>query len=622
MRVVKDNHRTSENNLRQSVEYLSVLVRVAVALAAVGVRRHVHGVPRSRLTVRLGRLVAGVLRVFSAVIVLLLRLLGVASPLLVLGTLVLAVARLFVFGALMLAIPRLFIALVATIVVLLAIALVSTVASLLSIALVATVVALLPITLIMVGAWLVRSVVSSVIAPCVTLLLAVAVTALLIAVTLVLTISLRLAITLLAVSLFGTVTLLAVTLIRLTAIALVATIPLIAIALVATIALIAIALVTTVSLVATIATLLSIALVATVATLSIALIATITALMTITLVATITTMLSIALVSAIAITLWLAVPITLLLAISIALLLMTISILLAIALVAVALVATVATLLPITLLIAVLLAVTRLVPIAVLLAVAVMLLAVAAAVVCPLRSLGGEVVLAVPKHAGADRSVGRVAPARNGLVRDLDGEVLLAALRQKFLELVVHVLGPGNALPVIGVEDALHLDVFLLALFPVPRQVANPRPRARLSDEQAAGPHALVLAQDRIPAEPAAAADCAQADDIIGLVFMRAVSCDVFVDDGLFLHLLRKEGEDAGVVPAGREGVKLLLVVADDELSWVETESIHPGINLLGRHNSRGGQGSDGHEGDEDGRPQDGRRGRHLGGRWRRRWSC
>ena len=56
MRVVKDDHRTSENNLRQSVEYLSVLVRVAVALAPVGVRRHIHGVPRSRLTVRLGRL--------------------------------------------------------------------------------------------------------------------------------------------------------------------------------------------------------------------------------------------------------------------------------------------------------------------------------------------------------------------------------------------------------------------------------------------------------------------------------------------------------------------------------------------------------------------------------------
>merc|ERR1719277_2273307 len=293
---------------------------------------------------------------------------------------------------------------------------------------------------------------------------------------------------------------------------------------------------------------------------------------------------------------------------------MTISILLAIALVAVALVAvalvaTVATLLPITLL----------------LAVAVVLLAVAAAVVCPLRSLGGEVVLAVPKHAGADRSVGRVAPARNSLVRDLDGEVLLSALRQKLLELVVHVLGPGNALPVIGVEDALHLDVFLLALFPVPRQVANPRPRARLSDEQAAGPHALVLAQDRIPAEPAAAADCTQADDIIVLFFMSAVRCDVFVDEGLFLHLLGQEGEDAGVVPAGREGVKLLLVVADDELSWVETEiiwveSIHPSIQ--GRHNSRGGQGSDGYEGDEHGRPEDGRRGRHLGGRWRRRWSC
>merc|ERR1711884_883029 len=307
---------------------------------------------------------------------------------------------------------------------------------------------------------------------------------------------------------------------------------------------------------------------------------------------------------------------------------MTISILLAIALVAVALVAValvaVALVDTIATLIAVLLAVTRLVPIAVLLAVAVMLLAVAAAVVCPLRSLGGEVVLAVPKHAGADRSVGRVAPARNGLVRDLDGEILLAALRQKLLELVVHVLGPGNALPVIGVEDALHLYVFLLALFPVPRQVANPRPRARLSDEQAAGPHAVVLAQDRIPAEPAAAADCAQADDLFLTAIRRVVSVDVFVDDGLFLHLIGQEGEDAGVVPAGREGVKLLLVVADDELCWVETEiirveSIHPSIQ--GRHNSRGGQGSDGHEGDEDGRPQDGRRGRHLGGRWRRRWS-
>ena len=61
MRVDKDDHKTSENNLRQSVEYLSVLMRVAVALAPVGVRGHVHGVPRSRLTVRLGRLKSMVL---------------------------------------------------------------------------------------------------------------------------------------------------------------------------------------------------------------------------------------------------------------------------------------------------------------------------------------------------------------------------------------------------------------------------------------------------------------------------------------------------------------------------------------------------------------------------------
>merc|ERR1719192_1851988 len=351
---------------------------------------------------------------------------------------------------------------------------------------------------------------------------------------------------------------------------------------------------------------------------TITLVATITTMLSIALVAAIAT-LSIALVAAIAITLWLAVPITLLLAISIALLLMTISILLAIALVVVALVATIATMLPITLLIAILLAVTRLVvPIAVLLAVAVVLLPVTAAVECPLRSLGGEVVLTVPKHAGTDRSVRRVAPSRSGLVRNLDGEILLAALRQEVLELGVHVLGPGNALLVVRVENALRLDVVLLALLPVPRQVANPRPRARLSDEEAAGPHAVVLAQDGIPAEPAAAADCTQADDIIVATIRRVVSVDVFVDDGLFLHLVGQEGEDAGVVPAGRDGVQLLLVVADDELCWVERES----IQLLGRHNSRGGQSSYGHEGDEHGRPQDGRRGRHIGGKRRRRWSC
>ena len=67
-------------------------------------------------------------------------------------------------------------------------------------------------------------------------------------------------------------------------------------------------------------------------------------------------------------------------------------------------------------------------------------------------------------------------------------------------------------------------------------------------------------------------------DDIIVATIRRVVSVDVFVDDGLFLHLLGQEGEDAGVVPAGREGVQLLLVVADDELCWVETES----IQLLG----------------------------------------
>ena len=63
-------------------------------------------------------------------------------------------------------------------------------------------------------------------------------------------------------------------------------------------------------------------------------------------------------------------------------------------------------------------------------------------------------------------------------------------------------------------------------------------------------------------------------DDIIVATIRRVVGVDVFVDDGLFLHLLGQEGEDAGVVPAGREGVQLLLVVADDELGRVETESV------------------------------------------------
>ena len=67
-------------------------------------------------------------------------------------------------------------------------------------------------------------------------------------------------------------------------------------------------------------------------------------------------------------------------------------------------------------------------------------------------------------------------------------------------------------------------------------------------------------------------------DDIIVATIGRVVGVDVFVDDGLFLHLLGQEGEDAGVVPAGREGVQLLLVVADDKLCWVETKS----IQLLG----------------------------------------
>ena len=75
-------------------------------------------------------------------------------------------------------------------------------------------------------------------------------------------------------------------------------------------------------------------------------------------------------------------------------------------------------------------------------------------------------------------------------------------------------------------------------------------------------------------------------DDLFLTAIRRVVSVDVFVDDGLFLHLIGQEGEDAGVVTAGREGVKLLLVVADDELCWVETEiirveSIHPSIQGL-----------------------------------------
>ena len=67
-----------------------------------------------------------------------------------------------------------------------------------------------------------------------------------------------------------------------------------------------------------------------------------------------------------------------------------------------------------------------------------------------------------------------------------------------------------NYLLVIRVVDALLLDAVVLALFPVPRQVAHPRPAARLCDEQAAAPHAVVLGKRGHPAEPAAAADGAQ----------------------------------------------------------------------------------------------------------------
>ena len=141
----------------------------------------------------------------------------------------------------------------------------------------------------------------------------------------------------------------------------------------------------------------------------------------------------------------------------------------------------------------------------------------------------------------------------------------------------------------------------------------------------------------------------------------RRVGIDVSVVGGLFLRLLLQIREEVFVVPVRLVRVQVLLAVAEDELRRVETESVRlfvlegslfqkrtseiwrtKMISLASkaikrpilhkgrlrerkkpyRQNGRGGQGGDRQEGDEDWRPQDGRRGRHLGGRWRRRGSC
>ena len=68
-----------------------------------------------------------------------------------------------------------------------------------------------------------------------------------------------------------------------------------------------------------------------------------------------------------------------------------------------------------------------------------------------------------------------------------------------------------NNLLVIVVEDAQVFNVVCVALLPVPRLVAHSGPARWLPDVHAVAPDAVALRQDRIPAEPAAAADGAQA---------------------------------------------------------------------------------------------------------------
>merc|ERR1719188_1446478 len=322
---------------------------------------------------------------------------------------------------------------------------------------------------------------------------------------------------------------------------------------------------------------------------------------------TVSLLLTIGLLIAIILLLTIALFIAVILLLAIALTLLTITWLISIIL-----------LLAVTLLaICLLLAITVLVAVALLLAIA-LLVAVTLMRTVAVGLAKPNEVLAVTKDAGPRWTEGSKGPAWGGLVRQPDSKLFLPASVQQKLEFGVQVLCPGHASPIFRVEDALLFDVVILALFAVPRNEADPGDAVcvpGLWDVHATPSKTLGLRQEGHPAKPAAAADSVWADNIVrrqGPLFV------VLVRGRLFLLVLQ-EREDARVVHVRLVRVQVIVqvlvrrvcrvrLVVDNELGRVEAESV-----LSVRNPTRNGHGGDCNDGDEDWRPQDGRRGRHLG---------
>jgi len=333
---------------------------------------------------------------------------------------------------------------------------------------------------------------------------------------------------------------------------------------------------------------------------------------------TVSLLLTIGLLIAIILLLTIALFIAVILLLAIALTLLTITWLISIILLlAVTLLAV--TLLAVTLLVAIclLLAITVLVAVALLLAIA-LLVAVTLMRTVAVGLAKPNEVLAVTKDAGPRWTEGSKGPAWGGLVRQPDSKLFLPASVQQKLEFGVQVLCPGHASPIFRVEDALLFDVVILALFAVPRNEADPGDAVcvpGLWDVHATPSKTLGLRQEGHPAKPAAAADSVWADNIV----RRQRPLFVVLVRGRLFLLVLQEREDARVVHVRLVRVQVIVqvlvrrvcrvrLVVDNELGRVEAESV-----LSVRNPTRNGHGGDCHDGDEDWRPQDGRRGRHLG---------
>merc|ERR1719188_1223720 len=330
-------------------------------------------------------------------------------------------------------------------------------------------------------------------------------------------------------------------------------------------------------------------------------------------IAAVSLLLTIGLLIAIILLLTIALFIAVILLLAIALTLLTITWLISIILLLAV------TLLAVTLLVAIclLLAITVLVAVALLLAIA-LLVAVTLMRTVAVGLAKPNEVLAVTKDAGPRWTEGSKGPAWGGLVRQPDSKLFLPASVQQKLEFGVQVLCPGHASPIFRVEDALLFDVVILALFAVPRNEADPGDAVcvpGLWDVHATPSKTLGLRQEGHPAKPAAAADSVWADNIV----RRQRPLFVVLVRGRLFLLVLQEREDARVVHVRLVRVQVIVqvlvrrvcrvrLVVDNELGRVEAESV-----LSVRNPTRNGHGGDCNDGDEDWRPQDGRRGRHLG---------